>query len=320
MRSEFITMALILAGALCPSLVAAPRLLVEAPTWEFGCVTNATQLTHDFVIFNKGDTRLEIKRVVSSCDACLEVVMNEPVVAPNGSTVAHCRLDTRRLSGAVARIISIESNDPESVLSLIELRATVVPAYVVSPLELTLGGAADQRHNFVEVLPVKKLNAALSEVVCDNTNVVAGVVESPPGQYHVMARALASLPRGRSAFQVVVRSADSNDPPCRITGRLDYPEDYEVIPSGLVFEAKDEPQTRILWLRQHAAAFSLRDAVPSSGALHCEIDPDPATLDYRIYVEARHLAAMKGQPLKITLKGESPSHQGIDLPVAITIN
>lgn len=326
MYSEFmrrvygVVLVLALAGSL-PSLApAAPRLLVEQPNWDFGSVTNTTRLEHDFVLRNAGDASLEIRKVVTSCDSCLTVVLDDVVIPAGGRTLAHCALDTRLLSGEVFRFITIQSNDPLPSEWSVELHASIVPVYAVNPVELTVGGAAGHRQSAVDVTPLLKLKEPLSEVECDNTNISVNVMEGAAGQYLVVAQALESLPRGRSRFSVVVRSQNSNDPPCRILGRLEYPEEYEVIPSQLTFEAKDEPQSRIVWLRQHGGPLLvLQDAVPSSGEFHCEIDPDPVSVDYRIYVDARNLSAARGQSRRLTLRGVTPQRQEVALTVGIVV-
>ncbi len=302
-------------------LGAAPRIVIENPVWNFGCVTNVNHVKHDFVVRNAGDVKLEINRVVTSCDSCLKVYLDESVIAPGARTTAHCVLDTRQLSGDILRHVMLESNDPVCSAGAIELRASIAQVYAVSPLELTLGGGVDQWKSSAAIIPLVPLREPLSEVDCDTANICVDVVEGPQGRFHVVAQASKNLPRGRSVFEVVVRSQNSNDPPCRIVGRLDFPQDYEVIPAQLSFEAKDEFQTRTVWLRQHGeVAMVLVDAVPSSGEFHCVIDPDPASANCRIYVDAKNLAAAKGQTRRVTLKGVTPQNQEVNVPVEITIN
>ena len=303
------------------SAAAAPGLFIENPSWNFGAVTNGGHVQHDFVLRNTGDARLVIKRIMTSCDSCVKVYLDESMIAPGASTIAHCVLDTRQLSGDIIRQVTFESDVPLSAGAKAELLATLVPVYVVSPLELSVGGAVEQQQSAVEIVSLVKLSEPLSLVDCDNTNLFAAVVEVTRGRYQVMVKADKSLPRGHSVFRVTVRSQDERDPPCHIVGRIDFPEDYEVIPARLTFEAKDDHQTRTLWLRQQGdKGFSLLDAVPSSAEFHCEIDPDPTSANYRIYVEARNLVAGKGQVRHIMLKGVTRQNQAVVLPVEITIN
>ncbi len=293
---------------------------MEAPVWSFGAVTNTLYLMHDFVISNSGTDTLEIKRVVSGCDSCMAIVMAADAIAPGGSTVAHCRLDVRQVKGVIARVVTITSSDPVTPVTRLELNANVVPVYRVFPPEVTLGGAEGERTSTVVVEPLKTLSAPLLLAECDNTNVVVDVYEEPAGRFHVRAQATRTLPRGRSVFGIEVRSENTNDLPCRIVGRIEYPDDYTVMPERLTFEAKDELQTRILWLRQQGEmVFSLQDAVPATGEFHCEIEADPTSADYRIYVEARQLSALKGKSSRVTLKGVTRQALAVDVPVEIMI-
>ncbi len=312
--------ALVIAGTFPAPVSAAPRLVVDQPNWNFGSVTNATRLDHDFVLRNAGDAGLEIKAVTLSCDSCMTVVLDETTIPPGGRTVAHCSLDTRLLSGEVFRFITIHSNDPLPTDWIVEVHASIVPVYALTPPEFSVGGAAGHRRSEVDVRPLLALKEPLSEVECDNTNMAAEVVEVRAGQYRVAVQALDSLPRGRSLFTVIVRSLNTNDPPCKIVGRIEYPRDYEVIPSRLMFEAKQEPQSRIIWLRQVGEpTLVLRDAVSSSGEFQCVIEPDPMSADYRIYVEAGSLVAAKGRVRKITLRGVTPQNQEVAVDVEISV-
>jgi hypothetical protein len=322
MRSELTYVpALVAMVGVAISVVAVPRSSIESASWNFGAVTNVNHVQHDFVVRNTGDARLAIRRVITSCDSCVKVYLDESIIAPGGSTIAHCVLDTRQLSGDITRQVTLETDDPLTAGVTLELLATLVPLYRVSPVELSVGGAVAQQKSYVEIASLVKLNEPLSLADCDNTNLFAAVVEVARDRYQVIVQVEKPLPRGRSVFGVTVRSQNTNDPPCDIVGRIDFPEDYEVIPSQLTFEAKDEFQTRTLWLRQHGEkAFSLLDAVPSSGEFRCEIDPDPASENYRIYVEATGLAAGRGVARRILLKGVNRQNQAVALPVEITIN
>jgi len=84
------------------------------------------------------------------------------------------------------------------------------------------------------------------------------------------------------------------------------PPAREVLPSELVFEAKAEPQTRIVWLRQHGAQpVALLDVIAPSENFRCEVDPDPSTPSYRVYVTAHDLPAGQGGELVLKMANES---------------
>ena len=282
---------------------AAPHMEVGQPVWNFGAATNVAMLTHDFVIRNSGDAPLEISRVLSSCSACLAAGIEKTNIPPGGAAVLHSRLDLRLLSGEITRAILVDCNDPQSPSFALELAGWVVPAYQMVPVGFSLDLSQGRSAGTTEIFPQFKLHADLSRVICDDTNIEADVSPMPPAGFLLSVRVKETFPRGTAVAMMTVRSADSNDPPCRLSILIRNPPDLELIPEQLRFQPQAESQTRILWLKQHGSSpMALLDAVPSSDKYHCEIDPDPASYDYRIYVDARQQDQVAGQTNLLTLK------------------
>lgn len=299
---------------------AAPHITIDQPVVYFGSVTNAVRLTHDFVIRNEGDAELEISRVVSGCDACLRAVLEKPRILPGEETILHSQLDLRLLSGNLSRSITIDSNDPDRARVTVILEGTVVPLYRITPTEINLSGFPSQRTETLEITPLQALHSPLSAVTCDNTNVVAKMSALDSDRFQLAVEVLDSLPRGQSTVNVTIRSVDPRDPPCVVMGNLYYPPDFEILPARLIFAAKDEPQLRILWLKQHGSnPLTLLDAVPPSDEFRCEIDPDPVSADYRIYITASHVGKLTGQTQQLILKMVDSSQKEKSMPVAMVV-
>ena len=232
----------------------------------------------------------------------------------------HSRLDLRQLSGDITRTILVDCNDPQSPSSVIELTGVVVPAYQVVPAEISLDLSQGQRTSMVEILPLVKLRANLSQAVCDDTNLVVTVSPKSSAGFVLIVQAQKTFPRGDAAVNVTVRSADTNDLPCHLTAWIHNPPDLELVPLQLTFQPQAEPQMRILWLKQHGASrLNLLDAIPSSDKYHCEIDPDPDGLDYRIYVTAWQQQSFAGMTNVLTLKmANSLDHaKSVGIPVFV---
>ena len=313
--------------AICCSLLVvpsgvfgAPRAEVDQALWNFGAVTNQAEVTHQFVIRNSGDAPLEISRVLSSCNACLRAGMEKTNIPPGGEAVLQSRLDLRLLSGAISRSILVDCNDPQKPSFPLELSGLVVSAYQIIPADISLDLAQGQTAATAEISPRLTLHADLSRVFCDDTNLEATVAPKPPIGFFLTVRVKENHPRGNTVARVTVRSAESNDAPCLVNVFIHHPPDLELIPERLNFQPRSEAQTRILWLKQHGAApVTLLDAVPPSDKFHCEIDPDPAGLNYRIYVTAWQQETMTGQTNVLTLKFRDSMNQdkSITVPMAV---
>ena len=74
---------------------AVPHIEIDQPRWDFGVVSNLTELRHDFVIRNSGDAPLLITKVVSSCSVCLRAAVDKTQIAPGEKTLLHGCLDLR---------------------------------------------------------------------------------------------------------------------------------------------------------------------------------------------------------------------------------
>jgi hypothetical protein len=105
--------------------VAGPRIRVEPTTFDFGKVRPRRTLRKEFRVRNLGDMPLAIGRVSKSC-RCTGAIVEETTVEPGDSTPLRVWLETRNASGPIEEQVLLNSNDPQTPLLKILLRATVV--------------------------------------------------------------------------------------------------------------------------------------------------------------------------------------------------
>jgi hypothetical protein len=104
---------------------AGPRIRVEPTTFDFGRVLPRRTLRKEFRLRNLGDEELVIERVSRSC-RCTEAVADERSLEPGASTPLRVKLETRSSTGRMEERVLLSSNDRETPLLEILLRATVV--------------------------------------------------------------------------------------------------------------------------------------------------------------------------------------------------
>lgn len=104
---------------------AGPRIRVEPTTFDFGRVLPQRTLRKEFRLRNLGDETLVIERISRSC-RCTEAVADVLSLDPGASTPLRVKLETRNASGRIEARVLLSSNDPETPLLEILLRATVV--------------------------------------------------------------------------------------------------------------------------------------------------------------------------------------------------
>jgi len=102
----------------------APRIRVEPASFDFGNALPGKTLRKEFTLRNFGDAALLIESVSTTC-GCTAALPDERRVEPGGSTPLRVTFQTRRYSGKVERRVLVRSNDPETPLFEVRLRATV---------------------------------------------------------------------------------------------------------------------------------------------------------------------------------------------------
>lgn len=135
--------AVLLAGPSARALPApAPKLVCEEPVFDFGAVSDAAPVEHDYVIRNDGDLSLEILSVRASC-GCTAVNASQNVVRPGDTATIHATFTTANRSGAQIKTITVTSNDPETPTTLLTLRGTIVKPLSANPSALYFGRLSD---------------------------------------------------------------------------------------------------------------------------------------------------------------------------------
>lgn len=306
--------------AWCISASAAPRIEIDHQFWDFGMVTNQWSVSHDYSISNWGDAPLIINRIVSSCPVCLHVGIDGTNLPPGAATTVHALLDLRLLSGPISRAIVITCNDPQNPTPVLEFNGENVPLYQLDPATPQLDLVDGPRATTIGITPMVHLHAPWVRVVCNNTNIQASLASAPGGGYILTVQAADSFPRSNATVTVVIRSSDTNDPPCSINVFVHNAPALELLPGQLVFQPQAGEQTLVLWLKQHGPSpLALLDAVLPQDKFHCEIDPDANGRDYTIYVTTwQQTAANQTNELVLRMMDVSNQEQDINVPVVVS--
>ena len=124
--------------ALAAVVVAGPRLGVETPVADFGSVEQGTPVSHVFSLRNTGDAVLHISQVKSSC-GCTAAVVSASDVPPGDEARVLASLDTGRIVGRTAKVLSVYSDDPQVPVAALTLTGEVLADLAVSPNPVYLG-------------------------------------------------------------------------------------------------------------------------------------------------------------------------------------
>jgi hypothetical protein len=130
---------LLAAGATVPvvaqdapeAAAAKPKVVVSEPVFDAGTVATGSEIIHDFVIQNQGSAPLEITDVRPACGCT--VAQFDRVVAPGASGKVHAVLDTSTFAGAIAKGITVLTNDPARPRLDLTVKAEVQPHLIADP-------------------------------------------------------------------------------------------------------------------------------------------------------------------------------------------
>jgi hypothetical protein len=116
----------------------APKLVCDAPEYDFGTRDNAETVEHTFLLRNAGDLTLEISNVRPAC-GCTVASISERSVPPGGESRVTARLSLAGRSGAQHKTMVVESNDPTQPQFTLLLKGTAGSAVDVQPTHLMYG-------------------------------------------------------------------------------------------------------------------------------------------------------------------------------------
>lgn len=108
-----------------------PKAVVAEPVMDAGVVPKGEKIAHDFVIRNEGDAPLEITQVKPACGCT--VVDFDKTIAPGQTGKVHSVVDTVTFTGAIAKGVTVFTNDPDTPRLELTVRAKVEPYITAKP-------------------------------------------------------------------------------------------------------------------------------------------------------------------------------------------
>jgi hypothetical protein len=102
-----------------------PRIRVEPRSFDFGRVLPRRTLRKEFRLRNLGDETLVVGRISRSC-RCTGAIVEDEALAPGEATALRIWLETPGATGPLEQRVVVRSNDPQTPLLELVLRATVV--------------------------------------------------------------------------------------------------------------------------------------------------------------------------------------------------
>lgn len=300
---------------------AAPSLQVDGTEVDAGDLFSDQRLEHVFTIENSGDEPLRIERVYGCGGPCRSYVLGTNVLAPGSRTTLAFSFDLYFVEGDEVRVRTIRSNDPAAPDVPLTFRCRVKQRYAVNPRLVLLraeepGVAVTSVVHIADRAPSgEPFTTATSSTGCFAAAVVPS--EAPGGDADLIISMVPPMPEGFSRGEVVVRSNVTSDPPCRVRVSAFVRPLFSVIPERIVFDPVNEPQSRIVFVRQKTGGMVAVTGVdaPEGGGFSCEVNPGPEEGNLRIYVRASGLEGRRGTIGEIVIRTDDPAMPEIAVPV-----
>ncbi len=200
---------------------AAPQLVAEQLSYNFGEVLQGGKVDYTFRFRNAGDEVLEISNVRSSC-GCTAVLLSARRIAPGDIGELQATFDSTRFHGAVSKVISVDSNDPQHPQVNFSLFGNVKVELVLNPDRVRWGKV--NRNELLEAqviirnLSPKPINLQPPETTNPEVSAELSALQILPGE-QVELRLSAKLPdnKPRLGGYVLIGTDYAGHPQLRVS-------------------------------------------------------------------------------------------------------
>jgi len=115
-----------------------PKMVLKEQIFDFNQVYEGQTISHDFQVFNRGTDTLLIERVKTTCSC--SVVSFDSAIPPGGQGNIAVKVYTHGSDGRERWGVTIFTNDPNWKEAILDLRADVRPAIVLSGSAVQFSG------------------------------------------------------------------------------------------------------------------------------------------------------------------------------------
>jgi hypothetical protein len=117
---------------------AAPRIVVEQPSFDFGTIAQGKKVDHVFIIKNSGDAPLTIGHVSTSC-GCTVAEVSSRSISPGKSSEIKASFNSANFTGTISKTIYVNTNDPKKPAYNLTMKGNIFERIEVTPKQLNLG-------------------------------------------------------------------------------------------------------------------------------------------------------------------------------------
>jgi len=170
---------------------AAPRMVIEDGSWDFGKVYEGSQPEHVFKLRNAGDAPLIIAHIRGSCAPCAGAMISGRKIAPGKTGDLKVVYNAKEgMKGKVSAFLTIHSNDPANPFQRVNIKGTILPignapvlSVSPSPMDIGVLWAGQERTVAIELRNKGKSTLEVKDIATSEGVQIAGkIAEVEPGK------------------------------------------------------------------------------------------------------------------------------------------
>ena len=181
------------------TVLAAPALVVDSITHNFGEVVQGSKITETFRFRNAGDEVLEISNLRSSC-GCTAALLTSRRLAPGAMGELTLTFNSRGFRGPVQKRVTFSTNDPDHSSVGFILQGKVTPELMLTPERINWGIVTLEEPLHAEIVvrntSAKPITLQLPTVTNPAIVTKLSAFKIAPGEQAVLA-VTASFPVGK---------------------------------------------------------------------------------------------------------------------------
>ncbi|MBN1556969.1 MAG: DUF1573 domain-containing protein [Lentisphaerae bacterium] len=210
----------------------APKLVCDAPTYDFGTRNDTETVAHVFVLRNAGGSDLHILRIRPSC-GCTVAQMDRTIIPPGESAELRARLNLADRSGPQHKSIRLETNDPGQRRYALWLKGASVRLQALEPRYVSFGRIEPGTEASRTVrLESRRPDVRIADVAVGSGAFAVRFDPERPREFAVATRP--PLEPGAVRDTVVVRTTLPGAPPLRLAVSAQVMGPVIVLPPQLV--------------------------------------------------------------------------------------
>jgi len=172
------------------SVWASPRIACDVTTYDFGTVSDQNTITHEFTIWNRGDTDLTISKVRACCG--MKAFMDSMMIAPGTSAICRTVFNLSNRRGEQNKLIYLACDDPKQPYLILKLVGTCQRAIEIIPSTVQFGSLIAGQEKVIELTATNLLQeaVAIDSVSSSVRGVNAEIVQSGERSWKIKVTAM----------------------------------------------------------------------------------------------------------------------------------